>query len=269
MEIIKPKSIKEFKRIFESYNNLRVDYYRGQAAYSWDIIPGISRNKGIKDIQLLLEIERKLIDNFQKKINENKLEDLIPKITGSYHERWILLMAAQHYGLPTRLIDFSHDKFAALEFAVADFLHLNKDGALIIYKNANDIQKDLRSEELISPFKDSYQSFFFQVPILKREKNNECLLSESRKSIQGSKFLYRDSENLHKCLSLEGTHRNNLVIIHIPAKLKILLIKYLIEIGKMTYDLYKGKNELDYHSAILKNEFFALNDSKISEYLKS
>jgi hypothetical protein len=269
MEIKRPKSKEEFFELLgDDYSN-RNNYFRGQADYSWDITPGIARNKGIKDIRSLLKIESKLIDNFQQKIIDNKLEDLIPKINGSYHESWILLMAAQHYGLPTRLIDFSHDKFAALEFAVADLQYLNKDGALIIYRDIQQIEKEVNSLVLKYPFNLEQSSFFFQGISFRRAKENESLLIESRKVIQGSKFLHRDSENLHKCLSLDCMHRNNLVIIHIPAKLKIILIKHLVEIGKMTYDLYKGKNELDYHSTILKNEFLGLNDSNVSEYHKS
>lgn len=269
MEILRPKSIEEFLMLFDKLYNSGDSYYRGQADYSWDVTPGIARNDGIKNIQSLLNIEKKLLDNFQKKIIENKLEEFIPKINGSYDQSWIVLMAAQHYGLPTRLIDFSHDKHIALEFAVADMRYLHKDGALIIYENAQQIKEDIESPKLRNSFRQEYNTFFFQGISFRISKNNECLLSEDRKLIQGSKFLYRDSENLHKCLSLDVTHKNNLVITHIPAKLKIGLIKHLIEIEKMAYDLYKGKNELDYHSAILKNEFFTLNDSKISEYFKS
>lgn len=269
MEIKSPKSKVELLELFADYYNNGENYYRGQADYSWNITPGIVRNKGIKDIQSLLQIEKRLLENFQKKIIDNKLKYLIPRVEGSYDKAWILLMSAQHYGLPTRLMDFSFNKFAALEFAVADMQYLSKDGALIIYRDIQQTEKEVDSVVLKQPFNQEQSSFFFQGISFRRAQENECLLSESRKLIQGSKFLYRDSENLHKCLSLDEIHSNNLIIIHIPAKLKISLIKYLIEIGEMTYDLYKRKNELDYHSAILKNEFFALNDSKISEYLKS
>lgn len=270
MEIKTLKTIEDFLEfINDSWLNIETNYYRGHADYSWHITPGIARNKGIKDIQSLLEIERKLIDNFQKKINENKLEYLIPKIKGSYHESWILLMAAQHYGLPTRLIDFSHDKFAALEFAVADLQYLNKDGALIIYKNVNGIQRDIKSEELIAPYRNSHKSFFLQVPSFGVCDNNNSNLSERRKRVQGSKLFYRDTRNLRTCLTLDEEHTDNLMIIHIPAKLKEEIVGYLIKERRMTYDLYIGRNANDFYAAVIKNEFFRLNDNKVDEYLKS
>jgi hypothetical protein len=270
METKTLKTIEDFLEfINDSWLNIETNYYRGHADYSWDVIPGIARNKGIKDIQSLLEIERKLIDNFQKKINENKLEDLVPKISGSYHESWILLMAAQHYGLPTRLIDFSHDKFVALEFAVADIQHLNKDGALIIYNDVNAIHENVDSSILKSQFKNTHKSFFLQAPSYKFHENNNCKLSEMRKTIQGSKFLYRDSPNLLTCLTLEEKHNDYLKVVHIPKEMKIEIIKYLIKIEKMAYDLFAGRNELDFYAAILKLQFSKLNDTNIAEFLKS
>lgn len=249
--------------------SIKTNYFRGHADYTWDVIPGIARNKGINDIQSLLEIERKLIDNFQKKIIENKLEDLIPKIKGSYHESWILLMAAQHYGLPTRLIDFSHDKFVALEFAVADIQHLNKDGALIIYNDVNAIHENVDSSILKSQFKNIHKAFFLQAPSYKFHENNNCKLSEMRKPIQGSKFLYRDSQNLLSCLTMEEKHNDHLIVVHIPKEMKLEIIKHLIKIDKMAYDLYAGRNELDFYAAILKLQFSKLNDTNIAEFLRS
>ena len=123
MKIETPKSLEDFLIIFDTYNSGGINYYRGQSDYSWDITPGIARNKGIKNIQNLIEIESKLIQQFENKIIDNKLEALIPK-TQSYDKSWVLLMAAQHYGLPTRLLDFSFDKFTALLVRQPKNVHL-------------------------------------------------------------------------------------------------------------------------------------------------
>lgn len=47
MERIEPKSLNEFLEIFNSYYNSGNHYCRGQSDASWDIIPGIARNKEI------------------------------------------------------------------------------------------------------------------------------------------------------------------------------------------------------------------------------
>ena len=161
MKIEKPTSPEEFIEIFDCYNNSGNDYYRGKSDYSWEITPGLARNSGIKNIKDLFRIERKLIEKFESKIVDNKFDHLIPVIKNSYHKSWIYLMAAQHYGLSTRLLDFSCDKCVALEFAVADLKHMNKDGAFIIYNNIESIQEDVDSSILKSPFSQSHHTFVF------------------------------------------------------------------------------------------------------------
>jgi len=268
MKIEQPKSLDDFLKLFETYTNRGNDYYRGQADYSWDITPGLARNKGIKNIDILISLERKLIENFKRKIKDNNLDSLIPSVKGSYDKSWILLMAAQHYGLPTRLLDFSNDKFTALEFAVADIQNLNKDGALIIYKDINSIQKDFSIFRC--PFNNNYNSsFFIQVPSIYNPDENECILSEHRKIIQGSKFFFLDTPNLCECLSSDKLHSERLTKILIPREFKLDIINFLIKVQRIAYDLFAGKNELDQYAAILKLEFSALDESKIDDYLKS
>ena len=269
MKIEKPKSLSEFLELFRIYTNNGNDYYRGQSDCSWEITPSLARNKSIRNIDILISLERKLIENFKKKIKDNNLGSLIPYVEGSYDKSWILLMAAQHYGLPTRLLDFSNDKFTALEFAVADIQNLNKDGALIIYEGIESIQENVGSAILRSPFSQTHNTFFFQGISFGVSKNNEFNLAERRKRIQGSKFLYRDTPNLCECLSSDKLHSERLTKICIPREFKLDIIKYLMKVERMAYDLFAGKNELDYYAAILKLEFSKLYESKIEEYIKS
>jgi hypothetical protein len=175
-------------------------------------------------------------------------------------------MAAQHYGLPTRLLDFSNDRYTALQFAVADFNNLDKDGAFIIHKEILSKTFDTDCSTLKLPFNnDIKDTFFFQAPSF---WNANIPFSEHRKIIQGSKFLYINNTNVRTCLSLQPEHKNNLIKINIPKNVKPFLIDYLIEKERMAYDLYAGKDENDYHAAIIKQDFLDLNENNIESYLK-
>ena len=267
MKIEEPQSLGDFLKIYGIYYSNGDNYYRGQADLLWEITPSIARNRAIKDTNFLLDVEKKLNEKFQQNIILNKLEFLIPKVNGC-EDSWIMLMAAQHYGLPTRLLDFSHDKIIALLFAVADMQYLNKDGSLIIYKNPTDKQEDL------SIFRNHfdnthYKSFFIPAPILMNKENNEQRFSEIRKFLQGSKFLYRDTQNLWDCLTKDQEHTDQIIKIHISKELKLDIIKEIIKKGEMVYELFAGKNELDHFAAILKLEFSKLDKINIEDYLKS
>lgn len=264
MKVQTPKNIAEFKKIFCELQNSGFNYYRGQADYCWDIISGLARNKNIKDIDNLIKIEKKLNEQFEKKIIEETLDSLIPRIN-NFHSSWVLLMAAKHYGLPTRLLDFTNDKYSALEFAVTEIEYLNKDGALIIYSNVNNLQEDLSIMK--EPFKNNYtKTFFIQAPSLYNACYKESK-SERRKLIQGSKFLYRQTENIYQNLALDDEHTYNLTIIFIDKKIKLEIIQWLIDEQRMAYDLYAGKNVIDYYAANLKSKFNEIDDSNFKEFI--
>lgn len=255
MEIKKPKSLEEFIEIFDSYYNSGNDYYRGQSDASWDIIAGIARNKNIFTSRI--EVEKQLNFNFKEKITKLGLVDLIPIVNNSYDESWQLLMAAQHYSLPTRLLDFSNNKYVALEFAILDSQNIDKDCAVIIYRNA-----DLNQKNDDKFFKCSYndydESFFMQAPINIKKEDNCSKLSEIRKFIQGSKFFYQGNKNLFSCLSLDTEHGHNLVKIVISKEIKQSIAEYFIKQKLITFDHYRGKNAIDYCCSVLKNDFYEL-----------
>lgn len=255
MEIIKPKSLLEFIEFFNSFNNSGNDYYRGQSDTKWDIIPGLARNKNI--FYSFFDVESQLNNNFVNKIDELGLNHLVPIVEDSYHESWQLLMAAQHYGLPTRLLDFSNNKFAALEFAIMEAKNINRDGAIIIYKNA-DIQQKNVAPFFSKCFSSFDESFFMQAPIYALKDDNSTKLSEIRKLIQGSKFFYRGNANLFDCLSLDIEHSHNLIKIIISKKIKQNIAEYYIKKGDISNDSFKGKNAIDYCCSVFKNDFMKI-----------
>lgn len=258
MKIIKPETIGDFIERFEGFNNSGEIYYRGQADAAWPIVPGLGRHEEKLIYNKIEQIEQQLIQEFKAKIQENNLTELIPLTGHSYHEDWQWWMAAQHYGLPTRFLDFSHDKFSAIQFAVADLQKLNSDGALIIYLNSNLAQCNVDSSLLKNPFQSIDKTFFLQAIRYGSKDNNENYLSERRKTIQGSKFLYREIVRITECLSLDNCHSNNLIKLLIPKEFKPSIIEYLILQQQLAFDIYAGKNAIDYYAAIIKNQFMNL-----------
>ena len=116
MKEIELKSVKHWHDLLEKYRS-NVFKYRGQSDKYWKLIPKAGREIISKSNDETIFIQWKRRAKFYLK-NQN-LND------------WELLSIAQHTGLPTRLLDWSHSPLVALFFCCSE--NLEKDGAVFIY----------------------------------------------------------------------------------------------------------------------------------------
>jgi len=93
--------------------------YRGVSDAKWSLTNSLTRLTAKGTAYPTLEAN--LIKQFRKYGSEHV--DLSGPI-------WRLLSIAQHYGLPTRLLDWTYSPLVALHFATEDLEHYDKDGAV-------------------------------------------------------------------------------------------------------------------------------------------
>jgi len=106
-----------FEQLNKHFKSLRL-WWRGQAkAGCWKLVPSVYRNNHARN-------EAGLIHKFQKKARARHVCNL----ENTDYAGWLFL--AQHYRLPTRLLDWSEAALIGLFFAVESPEYDNLDGVL-------------------------------------------------------------------------------------------------------------------------------------------
>ena len=122
------QSINEYINISEELEDKY--FFRGQANASWEISPYLFRN-----------------NNWM--MNEPyMLNELFSRHPEEIRDRtdYFKLLIAQHYGLPTRLLDVTKHSLIALYFSVADKSQMNKNGKVFIIDGSNITHPEIDSE---------------------------------------------------------------------------------------------------------------------------
>lgn len=118
--------------------------FRGLSEAQYELIPTLKRLGGD-----YIALEKHLIRNFRKYALRHVVE------RDSF---WNWLTVAQHYGLPTRMLDWTFSPFIALHFALANVEKFNRDGVVwaINYMALHEMLPDELKEVLESEGSDVF-----------------------------------------------------------------------------------------------------------------
>ena len=109
----------EFKKEFyydltENHKSITEFIFRGQPNENWELVSSFDRNYNSFKFAEKKEIEKHLIDNFIFDCEKNLDMNL------SKYDEEQKISLAQHYGVPTRLLDWSRSPYVSAFFAYAN-----------------------------------------------------------------------------------------------------------------------------------------------------
>lgn len=175
--------------------------FRGQPSNSFNLNPYLARffNKS----QDLLKVEKLLMDDFKNEM-KSKIKNIVLFDESKNHQNeWSWLIQAQHYGLPTRLMDWTSNWEVALYFATDNNINFQNDDAQFwIFKVSDDIlSTDTKPLNYfnINPYE--IDSDLFVNPSFNWTGNYENEIAENWRARQSGKFFIQPIEK--SLISLE------------------------------------------------------------------
>jgi len=151
----------EFLDLVDKSKNSTADLllFRGQSEKK-SLVPSIARNNSKVDTT---EIEKKMLDELIRRTKT--------MINAAQFDEWDWLIYAQHFGMKTRLLDWTSNPLTALWFACSNEFKKDIDSVVYILKSAENYLLDKSKET--SPFNRS------KTRVLKPTLNNERIIAQS------------------------------------------------------------------------------------------
>jgi hypothetical protein len=110
-----PKSFQQFVALVEKHQ-LKVGgslWFRGSGKATHKLLPSLYRHRTRSTVAQLEPMERELIARFRQRS--------LPFLTRALADDWDTLFFMQHYGIPTRLLDWTENPFIGLYFISSPF----------------------------------------------------------------------------------------------------------------------------------------------------
>ena len=200
--------------------------FRGVTDIGHELVPSIGRNTHSGTGGDISSLERILMEEF-KRLSVPELA-LLP--TSDFE--WLFL--AQHYGLPTRLLDWSTSPLVALFFAVERKDEV--DGAVYMAKHAVSDQYELFDPQTADYTKEKKKEPFSILPIQPSQGTVVFVRPKyTDRRYQNQKSVFSCSENPFKALEIDGLKK-----LEFSGHLKPALRDRLKTLGISTSFIYPG-----------------------------
>lgn len=228
------------KLINNNFKNLPVQLdknilFRGQSESSYNLLPGIARPNCFRDN--ILKFETDILTEFKR-----RSIPFLPK-TFNTNSDWEWLALAQHFKLPTRLLDWTENPLVALYFAVEKPKKGNQNRVVWVFCTNEDDFAD-SNNSLINPFKLKNTQVYVPNHMTERIASQSGWFTIHK---------YIEDDNKFVSLNTNNIYRKRIFKIIIPNKLREEILVKLDRLGVNAFSIYP---DLDGLSEFLTWKYF-------------
>ncbi|MFW5983110.1 MAG: FRG domain-containing protein [bacterium] len=210
---MKNKTIKNFGDYLDKVEVVAAEdkimaLYRGQSEEK-TLLPSIARDKPSRDTT---SIEVEMLNELKRRAQTLLVREL--------KDKWDWLVFAQHYGMKTRLLDWTSNPLAALWFACSNEYKIHQDSFVYIFLANKTMLLDKSKDT--SPFHQG------KTKILRPPQNNDRIIAQS-----GWFTAHKFSKSLNSFVGLEKnkSYKERIIKLLIPADEKPDILKKLDKFG--------------------------------------
>jgi hypothetical protein len=196
---------------FENYPKERILLYRGQSK-NYNLLPAIARKNPSENTK-----EKEIRNLKELKIRSYGIIEKSELVTD-----WDWLVYAQHYGLHTRLLDWSINPLVALFFACNKYSDNYNDDDSYVYIFIGGEENLVNDEKDLNPFE------IKATKILRPKPNNKRIVAQSG---WFTAHKYSDKDNQFVSLNSHKGYKDQVYSIKIPHELKHNLMEILNKLG--------------------------------------
>jgi hypothetical protein len=127
----KPTSLPKYMEVVQTLQRRarHALWFRGNSASKFKLVPTLYRHRKAKTQEELRKLERQLMARFRQRS--------LPYHSRDLRDDWEALFFMQHYGVPTRLLDWTENPLIALHFALmsahAESTRRRRSGSCVIW----------------------------------------------------------------------------------------------------------------------------------------
>lgn len=239
--VLEKPALSELYRVIENQKGGTSCIFRGQGNADWGLVPSLYR---LNTVTLNGEVNERAFNHYESRIIDRFYNEGVMYLGNSQRSYAVDRITAQHFGVPTRLLDWSSDPLVATYFAIESFDSCHDSAVFLVLPEAIYRHQDiynLNSKEVSEAFGPHIVNAMLPPAIDRRIPAQKSIFTFHPYGNPDGLFTpINERDNVGNRVFYDGGSERVFAKIIIPQEMKIHLLRLLLERGVDRRNLFPG-----------------------------